>query len=112
MHSIQLLTDPDQLPGNKLFEGILSEQLNQIYLQIETIISALGLTAEWHYYHDGKAWLCKITHKRKPSSGFLFGTIVSKPVFTLQKKHGKESCHLILTMILNHLLLRQIQSGN
>jgi len=65
MHSIQLLTDPDQLPDNKLFEGILSEQLNQIYLQIETIISALGLTAAWHYYHDGKAWLCKITHKKK-----------------------------------------------
>lgn len=65
MNTIQLLTNPDQLPDNKLFEEILCKQLYQTYLQIESSISALGLSAEWRYYHDGKAWLCKITHKKK-----------------------------------------------
>lgn len=23
------------------------------------------LAAEWHYYNDGKSWLCKVTHKAK-----------------------------------------------
>lgn len=65
MNTTQLLTDPDQLPDNKLFEEILSKQLYETYQQIENIISALGLTAEWRYYHDGKAWLSKITNKKK-----------------------------------------------
>lgn len=65
MNTTQLLTDPDQLPSNELFEAILSKQLLQTYLQIENIISALGLNTEWRYYHDGKAWLCKITNKKK-----------------------------------------------
>ena len=65
MNTTQLLTDPNQIPSNKLFEVILSKQLLQTYLQIENIISALGLNAEWRYYHDGKAWLCKITDKKR-----------------------------------------------
>lgn len=65
MNTTQLLTDPDQLPSNELFEVILSKQLLQTYLQIENIISAFGLNTEWRYYHDGKAWLCKITNKKK-----------------------------------------------
>lgn len=65
MNITQLLTDPDQLPSNELFEVILSKQLLQTYLQIENIISAFGLNTEWRYYHDGKAWLCKITNKKK-----------------------------------------------
>ncbi|WNY26674.1 hypothetical protein MsAm2_04460 [Methanolapillus ohkumae] len=23
------------------------------------------LTPEWHYYKDGKSWLCKVVHKKK-----------------------------------------------
>lgn len=65
MNTSQLLSNPDQLPSNKLFEKILSKQLLQTYLQIENIVSALGLNAEWRYYNDGKAWLCKITDKKK-----------------------------------------------
>ena len=61
----QLLSDPAQEPGDRLFREILSEQLYQTYEELLKILSEMGLSHEWRWYNDGKAWLCKITHKKK-----------------------------------------------
>ena len=40
--------------------------LNKVILDAKTITSkAFNLAFEWRYYKDGKAWLCKITRKKK-----------------------------------------------
>lgn len=61
----QLLRNPEQIPSENLFKEILSKQLFQTYQEMQKILSDSGLQAEWRYYKDGKAWLCKITHKKK-----------------------------------------------
>lgn len=61
----QLLRDPSREPGDKLFREILSEQLYHTHEELLKIGSEMGLSHEWRYYNDGKAWLCKITHKKK-----------------------------------------------
>lgn len=112
MNTTQLLTDPDQLPDNKLFEDILSKQLLHTYLQIENIVSALGLNAEWRYYHDGKAWLCKITNKKKTIAWLSLWNDCIKTSFYFTEKRVKESFCWTSTMILKLLSLSQKQSGS
>lgn len=61
----QLLRNLEQIPNEELFKEILSKQLFQTYTEILKIISGFGLLIEWRYYKDGKAWLCKITQKKR-----------------------------------------------
>lgn len=63
--SKQLLKNPEQKPSDKLFKELLSEQLYQTWDELQKMLSEIGLVHEWRYYNDGKAWLCKITHKKK-----------------------------------------------
>jgi hypothetical protein len=51
-------------------DDILQEALGKLYstykvLMTQIIGDSFGLTPEWHYYQDGKAWLCKIVFKKK-----------------------------------------------
>lgn len=64
-NSAQLLRNPEPEPGDKLFREIMSEQLFQAYKELQTLLSEMTLSYEWRYYKDGKAWLCKITYKKK-----------------------------------------------
>lgn len=64
-NSKQILSDPAQIPGEALFREILGETLFQAYAGLQDIISACGLNGEWRYYNDGKAWLYKVTFKKK-----------------------------------------------
>ncbi len=64
-NSKQLLGDPGQIPGEALFREIMNETLFQTYAGLQEIISGTGLSGEWRYYNDGKAWLYKVTLKKK-----------------------------------------------
>jgi hypothetical protein len=64
-NSKQLLGDPGQIPGEALFREIMNETLFQTYNGLQEIISGTGLSGEWRYYNDGKAWLYKVTLKKK-----------------------------------------------
>lgn len=61
----QLLRDPEQIPDDKLFQRILDNTAYEILKKIIEILIASGLTLEWRYYKDGKAWLGKVTYKGK-----------------------------------------------
>lgn len=60
------LKDPDIFPTQEVLEGVLG---NTYPVFREFMNSAesedFNLSAEWRYYKDGKAWLCKITCKKK-----------------------------------------------
>lgn len=89
----QLLRNPEQIPNKELFEEILSKQLLQTYKEIEKIIADFGLLIEWRYYKDGKAWLCKITGKKKTIVWISLweNLIKSSFFFTEKNRSGIES---------------------
>lgn len=61
----QLLRDPEQVPDDKLFKHILDKSSYEILGKIAEILIESGLTLEWRYYKDGKAWLGKVTNRNK-----------------------------------------------
>lgn len=60
------LTDPSVLPSAEVLRDALTGSY-QAYEEVIGIVtsSGYGLTHEWRYYNDGKAWLCKLVHKKK-----------------------------------------------
>jgi hypothetical protein len=61
-----ILNNPDISPD----QGILQEALKDRMILYTDLIGALtsaplGLTHEWRYYRDGKAWLCKVVDRKK-----------------------------------------------
>ncbi|WP_026474066.1 DUF3788 family protein [Alkaliflexus imshenetskii] len=63
---IQLLKDPEIAPTHEVLKVALSQAFSA-YLELMKYITYddSGLSADWHYYMDGKAWLCKVCHKKK-----------------------------------------------
>jgi hypothetical protein len=61
-----VLTDPDVPPSSTSIKAAL-EGSYVVYKNFMHNISnsPLNLKEEWRYYRDGKAWLCKVTHKKK-----------------------------------------------
>lgn len=60
------LTDPDV----EFSEAYLEQESGEFYPVLSELLQtvqsdAFGFNPEWRYYKDGKAWLCKITHKKK-----------------------------------------------
>lgn len=65
MEIIQL-KDPQILPSSEVLAGVLGDSYPAFDELIKTVTDpAFGLVADWHYYNDGKAWLCKVVFKKK-----------------------------------------------
>ncbi|HBT75762.1 MAG TPA: hypothetical protein DEB39_02290 [Planctomycetaceae bacterium] len=61
-----LLNDPDVFPSPE----VLAKTLGKSYTVFEELIGEItgdevGLTVEWRFYNDGKAWLGKVCYKKK-----------------------------------------------
>lgn len=63
---IQLLRDQQVFPTNEVLKNVLGE-CYPVYEELMNIISGekYELLAEWNYYKDGKAWLCKVIRDKK-----------------------------------------------
>lgn len=61
-----VLREPRISPTKKVLENALGKAY-AAYEELMTVITAKGvdLTPQWHYYNDGKAWLCKVQYKKK-----------------------------------------------
>lgn len=61
-----LLNEPGIFPVEEVLKELLGGSY-PVYAELMNIIAepAWGLVPEWHYYKDGKAWLCKVVHKKK-----------------------------------------------
>lgn len=61
-----LLRDPQIIPTNEVIENLLGSNY-QAFHELMNVISdsRYGLVANWNYYKDGNAWLCKVVHKKK-----------------------------------------------
>ena len=63
---IMLLRDSGTVPTEIVLRNALGNDIYIVYMAlIEIITSEFGLAYEWRYYKDGKAWLCKVFHKKK-----------------------------------------------
>lgn len=62
----QRLRDPDTFPDKEILLQALGASFPAYEKLLATVSSpSFGLLAEWRYYRDGGAWLCKVTHRKK-----------------------------------------------
>jgi hypothetical protein len=62
----QLLREKNILPTTEVLENVLGESYSA-FNELMGIITnpEFGLVPQWNYYNDGKAWLCKVSYKKK-----------------------------------------------
>ena len=61
-----LLRDPGTPPSDEILKGILKNSYSAYGETVKTITGPeYGLIPQWKYYRDGKAWLCKVSNKKK-----------------------------------------------
>ena len=62
----KLLQDPERVPTPEILKAEFGK-LYPLYTELVDTLESddVGLGMEWRYYKDGKAWLCKITRKKK-----------------------------------------------
>lgn len=58
------LADESVYPDENMLKAVLGRSY-QAYCSLLELFDAHGLTHEWRYYKDGKAWLCKVEGKKK-----------------------------------------------
>ncbi len=75
MNETQLLRDAGITPTMYVLENTTEKEIFSIYKKLyETINgSEFELNPEWNYYNDGKAWLCKVSYRKKLFFGFRYG---------------------------------------
>lgn len=66
MEAQMLLRDKEIVPSERVLMDILGGVYDVLDSFLATITNeAYLLSFEWRYYNDGKAWLCKVQHKKK-----------------------------------------------
>lgn len=67
MSDMQLLKDPRISPMTEILEAELGNEVFELYASLIKMITGPGidLNPEWNYYKDGKAWLCKVSYRKK-----------------------------------------------
>lgn len=61
-----LLREAEVEPTDKVLENALGKELFVTYKEaIGVLTNEFGLEPQWRFYKDGKAWLCKVVHKKK-----------------------------------------------
>jgi len=58
------LTDPDIFPDDAVLKKVLGPSFGAYEALLE-LYAQNGMTVEWRYYNDGKAWLCKVQRKKR-----------------------------------------------
>ena len=78
--AVMELKDENTFPDEKVLKTILGNSFSS-YSRLTELFHTNGMTFEWRYYRDGKAWLCKVQKKRRTIiwmsawTGFLKATI-------------------------------------
>ena len=92
-----LLRDSEINPTNEVLENALGKDIFLVYEELIKIVTnaEFQLKPEWNFYKDGKAWLCKVTYKKKTvfwlsiwekriKTGFYFTEKTRLGIFSLQ----------------------------
>lgn len=58
------LSDPEIYPHDEVLQSILGASY-PAYVSLLELYKTNNMNVEWRYYHDGKAWLCKVQAKKR-----------------------------------------------
>lgn len=58
------LKDENIYPDQEVLKRVLGDSYDA-YLELLKIYDQNGMSREWRYYKDGKAWLCKVRKKNR-----------------------------------------------
>jgi hypothetical protein len=61
----QLLREADIFPSKEVLKNILLDVYDVLEAFEAQLTKEEALSFDWHYYNDGKSWLCKVCHKKK-----------------------------------------------
>jgi hypothetical protein len=91
----QLLREQNISPTGKVLEKALGESY-PAFIELMEIIKGnkFGLVPEWKYYNDGKAWLCKVSYKKKT----VFWLSVWEKFFKTGFYFTEKNCNGIFTL--------------
>ena len=86
---IQPLNDPNVFPNTEVLEKVLGE-IYPLYMELMNTAASqeYKLNPEWRYYKDGKAWLCKITFKKKTVAWLSVWSDCFKVAFYFTERTG------------------------
>ncbi len=89
MEAKMLVRDPDVFPSDKVLNSVFGDALYKVWESfLETSTSEeYGLSIEWRFYNDGKAWLGKVTHKKKTICWLSMWEGFFKVSFYFTEKH-------------------------
>jgi len=87
----QLLREAEIFPTKE----VLKDALGDAYTVLEELETRLtgdefSLTFDWHYYKDGKSWLCKVAHKKKTIFWLSIWEEFFKTTFFFLERHLEE----------------------
>lgn len=90
------LRDPEIIPTERVLNEVLG---NSVYSVLASFLGRItspeyGLNIEWRYYNDGKAWLGKITQKKKTILWLSIWEGFFKMSFYFTEKHLKSFAEL------------------
>lgn len=89
MEAQMLLKNPEIFPSDEVLRDTLGEAIyNVLESLFDTVTDAeYGLTKEWRFYNDGKAWLCKVVNKKKTILWLSVWEGMFKVSFFFTEKH-------------------------
>jgi len=65
-NQIMLLREENIKPSDNVLANALGKELYAVYSSLMNIINdEFNLDAQWRFYKDGNAWLCKIVNRKK-----------------------------------------------
>lgn len=90
MMTIPLLKEQEEFPTAELLEKVL-DKIYPVFREFIRIAESdeFKLIPEWRYYKDGKAWLCKITHRKKTVVWLSVWSDCFKVAFYFTEKSGE-----------------------
>ena len=65
MQNRPLFNDPAIFPSDENLQNVLGESYFVFTEMSNYSTEKFGLNFEWKYYNDSKAWLCKVSYKKK-----------------------------------------------
>ena len=90
----QLLREQDVFPEKEVLKNALGDS----YLIFEELMERItapeyGLVANWNFYKDGKAWICKITFRKKQWYDYPCGQAILSLAFISRRRVGQGCLH-------------------
>ena len=83
------LRNPQILPAEEVIENALGDSYSAYEDLMKTITDTRwGLVPKWNYYKDGKAWLCKVSYKKKTVFWLSIWDKFFKTTFYFTEKTG------------------------